>query len=127
MRWLYLLLLACTVSTQAQQSNADSTWQEYFKNLPHYSLPGISDSALFKKMDRYLDHKQRWDSLEHLIDSLRRMEIPAYLCQVSRGGYSASNEAIFCWHNFSAIACSFLPALSEDAARPQCWIHRMGL
>jgi len=116
MRWLYLLLLACTVSTQAQQSNADSTWQEYFKNLPHYSLPGISDSALFKKMDRYLDHKQRWDSLEHLIDSLRRMEIPAYLCQVSRGGYSAS-----------AIACSFLPALSEDAARPQCWIHRMGL
>jgi|SRR5579872_3179438 len=52
----------------------------------------------------YQQRQHRRDSLQHLIDSLHRMTIPTL---VYRAGYSASKEAIFCWHSFSAIVCSF--------------------
>jgi len=108
MRWLYLVLLAGTVmSAQAQKESEDTAMQEYFKNFRFYSVPGISDSVFKKHLEDGLRHQHEWDSLEHLIDSLRRRSIPARLCQVSPAGYSASKEAIFCWHNVSAIACSF--------------------
>jgi hypothetical protein len=159
MRWLYLVLLAGTVmSAQAQKESADTSMPEYFRDLPHYSIPGMDDSVFSKRIERYLedstyhepvgppqrkyyflykpdakslppdqykmwldtykrslrkfiqdsiDYQQRHrriDSLQHLIDSLHRMAIPTL---VYRAGYSASKEAIFCWHSFSAIACSF--------------------
>jgi|HubBroStandDraft_1064217.scaffolds.fasta_scaffold131252_2 hypothetical protein len=108
MRWLYLVLLAGIVmSAQAQKESADTAMQEYFKNFRFYSVPGISDSVFKKHLEDGLRHQHEWDSLEHLLDSLRSRAIPAYLCRVSQARYSASNEAIFCWHSFSAIACSF--------------------
>ena len=56
----------------------------------------------------YHERQHRIDSLQRLLDSLHRMTIPTLVYQAERAGYSASNEAIFCWHNFSAIACSVL-------------------
>jgi hypothetical protein len=161
MRWLYLLMLACTVTAQAQNGGADTALPEYFKNLPHYSIPGIDDSIFSKRIEQYIkdstyheppappqrkyyflykpDPKRGWlpgeykmwldvyhrslrkfikdsieyqqyqhrrDSLEHLLDSLRRMAIPVLACQARPADYWVSNDATFSWHSFSAIAYS---------------------
>ncbi len=68
----------------------------YYKNLRQFKKDSIE----------FLQYKHRTDSLEHLLDSLRRMAIPVLACQVRPAGYWVSNDAIFSWHNFSAIACS---------------------
>jgi hypothetical protein len=70
----------------------------YYKSLRQFKKDSID----------YLQYKHRIDSLQHLLDSLHRMTIPTLVYRAERAGYSASNEGIFCWHSFWAIACSFL-------------------
>ncbi|HXP48371.1 MAG TPA: hypothetical protein VN922_00370 [Bacteroidia bacterium] len=151
---LSCLTVALAMVAQAQQSDTDTALPDYFRDLPHYNLPGIPDShfmpdsshqfllappqrehyflykpdpkrgwlpgeykmwlnAYYKNLRQFkkdsiefLQYKHRRDSLEHLLDSLRRMSMPVLACQVRPAGYRISNDAIFSWHNFSAIACS---------------------
>jgi hypothetical protein len=44
--FLSCLAVAFVMVAQAQQSNADTALLEYFRDLPHYDLPGIPDSHL---------------------------------------------------------------------------------
>jgi hypothetical protein len=75
----------------------------YYKSLRKFKKDSIE----------FLQFRHIMDSLDHRIDSLRRMAIPVLVCQVRPAGYWVSNDAIFSWHNISTTACSWLPVLSE--------------
>jgi hypothetical protein len=125
---LSCVAVAFVMVAQAQQSNADTALPDYFRDLPHYDLPGIPDShfmpdsthqfllappqrehyflhkpdpkggwlpgeykmwlnAYYKSLRQfkkdsieYQRYQHRRDSLEHLLDSLRKMSIPVLAC-----------------------------------------------
>jgi hypothetical protein len=74
---------------------------DYYKNLRQFKKDSIE----------FLQYKHIMDSLDHQIDNLRRMSKPTLVYQVKPAGYTASNEAIFALHSFSAIACNFVTRL----------------
>ena len=89
----------------------------YYKSLRQFKKDSIE----------FLQYKHKRDSLEHLLDSLRRMAIPVLACKVRPAGYWVSNDTNLYWHNFSAIACSLFTCSIRRLSSPAVQYSLPGL
>jgi len=137
--------LAWGIAVQAQQFSEDTTLRDY--HIRYYHLQGLPDDLSSKRTsdsiglrppvrDQYQDlqqfkkdsidflqFKHVMDSLDHRIDSLRALIIPAVLCWVRQAPFQLcthcpSKEAIFSLHSFSAMACSLRTRLIRTPSSP---------